>query len=51
MEPLAFVPDWMPGGDLLGYIAQRPDAYKPALVRTSTTAIFDALIPPAIRRR
>ena len=51
MEPLALVSDWMPGGDLPGYIAERPDAYKPVLVRTSTTALFDALIPPAIRRR
>ena len=31
-EPLELISDWMPGGDLLGYIATHPDANKFALV-------------------
>ena len=32
-EPLELISEWMPGGDLLGYIAKHPDADRLSLVR------------------
>ena len=40
MEPLELISDWMPGGDLLGYIAEHPDAYRPSFVGLSFAALF-----------
>ena len=35
VAPLSLVLDWMPGGDLMIYIKQSPDAYRPGLVGLS----------------
>ena len=32
-EPLELISEWMPGGDLLGYIVKHPDADRRSLVR------------------
>ena len=31
-EPLELISEWMPGGELLGYLARRPDADRLSLV-------------------
>ena len=46
IEPLELISDWMPGGDLPGYIAKHPNADRLSLVGTpSTTALCDAVTP------
>ena len=46
IEPLELISDWMPGGDLPGYIAMHPNADRLSLVSTpSTTALCDAVTP------
>ena len=38
IDPLEIVSDWMPGEDILGYIANHPDADRLFLVGISYTA-------------
>ena len=33
VEPFEVISNWMPGGDLLGYVAKHPDADRLSLVR------------------
>ena len=49
--PRQLISEWMPGGDLLGYIEGHPDADRLGLVCT-LYAVFIARLPqsPAIRR-
>ena len=49
-DSLELISDWMPGGDLAGYIANHADADRLPLGFPST-ALCDALTsPPTIRR-
>ena len=36
-EPLELISEWMPGGELLGYIAGHPDADRLSLLRFLST--------------
>lgn len=47
--PLQLISEWMPGGDLTGYIKKYPGADRPGLVRVSAV-VFDLTLtpPPAI---
>ena len=50
-DSFELISDWMPGGDLTGYIANHADADRLPLVGFPSTVLCDALTsPPAIRR-
>ena len=49
VEPCELISDWMPGGDLMGYITKNPDANRISLVGFLCIAPLDVLTPsPAI---
>ena len=44
IDPFEFISEWMPGGNLPGYIANNPDADRVSLVGIPSTALCEALI-------
>ena len=44
-EPLEFISDWMPGGDLQEYTTKCPDADRRSLVCFLSTSLCNALTP------
>ena len=43
VDPPQLISDWMPGGDLMGYITNNPDADRICLVCISSTVPHDEL--------
>ena len=49
VEPFELISDWMPGGDLPGYIAKHPDADKLSLVcALDSYTLPDVLTPSPV---
>ena len=45
-NPLQHISDWMPGGDLTGYISSHPDADRLYLVGARPAVHFTTRLPP-----
>ena len=43
INPFQFISDWMPGGDLVNYIANNPDADRSSLVSVLSTVLYNNL--------
>jgi len=48
LTPFQLVSNWMPGGDLLGYINKHSDADRLALVGVPPVAPTSRLFPPPV---
>ena len=48
VEPFELISDWMPGGDLLGYIGKHPDVNRVSLVDFLNTLLQGVLKPPQV---
>ena len=43
IDPFQFISDWMPGGDLVNYIANNPDADRRGLVSVPSPVLYNDL--------
>ena len=48
IDPPELVSDWMPGGDLPGYISKHPNTNRLSLVRLLSTELHETLTPSSV---